>query len=92
MPMSVTRRRILERLAAASDATGRETTTVEALTAALDADEGTVESRIEGLEAYSLARIAPDGTVRVTITGEELLELDADEAVVIDVGTPNSDP
>jgi len=89
--MSVTRRRILERLAAASDTTGRETTTVEALAAALDADEGAVESRIEGLEACGLARIAPDGTVRVTITGKEFLELDADEAVVVDVATPNSD-
>jgi len=89
--MCVTRRSVLEQLAAASDATRQETTTVKALAATLDADEHAVESRIEGLEACDLARVAPDGTARVTITGEELLELDTEEMVIVDAATPNSE-
>jgi hypothetical protein len=89
--MSVTRRAVLEQLAAASDATRQETTTIEALAATLDADEHAVESHITGLEACDLARIAPDGATRVTITGEELLELETDEMVIVDSATPNSE-
>jgi hypothetical protein len=89
--MSVTRRSVLEQLAAASDATREETITIEALAATLDADEHEVESHIMGLEACDLARITPDGTARVTITGEELLALDADEMVIVDSATPNSE-
>jgi len=37
--MAVTRRAVLEQLAAASDAERRSTTTVDALASALDADE-----------------------------------------------------
>jgi hypothetical protein len=40
--MPVTRRTVLERLAAASDAARQETTTIEALASALDADEHVV--------------------------------------------------
>jgi hypothetical protein len=81
----------LEQLAAASDATRQETTTIEALAATLDADEHVVESHIEGLEDCDLARLGPDGTARVTITGEELLALDTDEMVIVDAATPNSE-
>lgn len=90
--MSVTRRSVLEQLAAASDATRQETTTIEALTATLDADAHAVESHLRGLEACELARIEPDGTVRVTITGEELLALDTDEMVIVDATTPDAEP
>lgn len=84
------RRTVLEQLAAVSDAERQETTTIEALVSMLDTDEHTVEAHLNGLEACELARLAPDGDVRVTITGEELLELDTDEMVIIDSSTPNS--
>lgn len=89
--MSVTRRSVLQQLAAASDATRQETTSIKTLAATLDADEHAVESHLRGLEECDLARIAPDGTARVTITGEELLELDTDEMVIVDAATPNSE-
>ncbi|SHH01584.1 hypothetical protein SAMN05443636_1619 [Halobaculum gomorrense] len=89
--MSVTRRSVLRQLAAASDATRQETTTIEALAAMLDADERAVESHLYGLQACDLARARPDGTARVTITGEELLELDTDKLVIVDAATPNAE-
>jgi Mn-dependent DtxR family transcriptional regulator len=87
--MSVTRRTVLEQLAVESDAERREATSVEALASALDADEHAVEAHLNGLAACELARIGPDGAVRVTITGEELLELDTDEMVIVDSTTPS---
>ena len=87
--MPVKRRTILEQLAAASDADRQETTPIDAMVSALDADKRTVEAHLNGLEACELARRTPDGEVRVTITGEELLELDADEAVIVDVAPPS---
>lgn len=88
--MSVTRRTILKQLAAVSDATRQETTTIKALAATLDTDEQTIESHLHGLAACELARVAPDGTARVTITGEELLELDTNEMIIVDSATPNA--
>ena len=82
--MTVTRRAVLERLAAASDAEQRVTTTRAALAAALGVDERTVESHIEGLAACELAHTYSDGRVRITITGEELLALDPDDLVIVD--------
>ncbi|MDZ7745855.1 MAG: hypothetical protein U5K28_04780 [Halobacteriales archaeon] len=82
--MSVTRRAVLEQLARASDAEQRETTTKPALAATLDTDEGTIESHLNGLAACELVRTYPDGRVRITITGEELLALDTDELVIVD--------
>jgi hypothetical protein len=83
--MRVTRRAVFERLAAVTDADGRETTTAEALASGLDADVGAVEAHLAGLAACELARVDADGRVRVTITGEELLELDTDETVIVDL-------
>lgn len=88
--MSVTRRTVLKQLAAESDAERQETTTIDALAATLDADEHAVESHLHGLEACELAHIGPDGSLRVTITGEELLELDVDETVIVDPATSNT--
>jgi Mn-dependent DtxR family transcriptional regulator len=82
--MAVTRRIVLEQLATASDADQRETTTKAALAATLDADEHTIEARLDGLEACDLVRAYPDGRVRITITGEELLALDTDTPVIVD--------
>jgi DNA-binding transcriptional ArsR family regulator len=89
--MPATRRTVLELLAAASDATRRETTTVDALAAALGADEQAVESHLRGLEDCDLARIESDGSARVTITGEELLEIDADEVIIVDPDAATSE-
>lgn len=88
--MSVTRRTVLKKLALLSDAERRETTTIEALAATLDADKHIVDSRLDGLEDCELAIVGPDGDVRVTITGEELLELDTDEMVIVDSATQNA--
>jgi hypothetical protein len=84
--MTVTRDEVLRRLAAASDAEHEETTTVEALAAACGTDESAVRSRLETLVDCDLARVAADGRTRVTITGEELLALDAGEPVIVDTG------
>lgn len=82
--MSVTRRAVLEQLATASDADQRETTTTAAIAAVLETDEGTIESHLNGLAACELVRTYPDGRVRITITGEELLALDTEEMVIVD--------
>lgn len=89
--MTATRRTVLEQLAAQSDAGRGETTTIDALAAALDTDTGTVESRLHGLATCELARVAPDGTARITVTGEQLLELEADELIVVDPTTEGSE-
>jgi hypothetical protein len=81
--MSITRRDVLEALAAESDARADETTTVEALAAALVADERAVRAQLGGLEACELAA-AHDGEVGITVTGEELLALDPDDVIVVD--------
>lgn len=82
--MPVTRRAVLEALAAASDAKTRQTTTVKALSAALDTDEHAIKAHLGGLCECELAQVSADRGMRVTITGEELLELEADEAIVVD--------
>ena len=82
--MCVTRRTVLQRLAEATDAERRETTTVDALVSTLGADEPTVVEHIDALVACDLAHVEGDGSVRVTITGEELLALDADEVTIVD--------
>lgn len=82
--MSVTRRAVLERVAATSDAALCVTTTRAALAATLGVDERTIRSHLQGLAACELVRTYPDGRVRITITGEELLALDTDETVIVD--------
>ncbi|MFB6111741.1 MAG: hypothetical protein ABEJ35_04300 [Halobacteriaceae archaeon] len=89
--MSVTRRTVLEQLAAISDATRGETTTVDRLATRLDADGETVEAHLHQLEACALAQVAADGSTRVTVTGEELLELPGDGIVVVDPAAPPSE-
>lgn len=86
--MAVTRLAVLQQLAAASNATRGETTTVESLASALPAEKGTVEDHLIGLISCELARMSENGSVRVTITGEELLELDTDEMVIVDSNQP----
>jgi len=81
--MSITRRAVLKQLAAESGVKRPKTTTVT-LAAALNADEQAVASHIAGLAACELARIYPDGRVRITITGEELLKLGLDELVIVE--------
>lgn len=82
--MSVPRRTVLEQLAVESDAVTRETTSPEAIATALEIDKRTVKTHLNGLAACELARVDADGNARVTVTGEELLELDTDEVVIVD--------
>lgn len=84
---SISRRAVLERLAAASDADRGEATTIDALASELDADRPTIEAHLEGLAACQLVRLDPDERARVTITGEELLALDIDDVVIVDPST-----
>lgn len=80
----MTRRDVLEHLAIVSDADSHQTTTVGTLASCLDTDEQTIEAHLNGLADCELARIQPDGRVRVTVTGEQLLELETDEMVIVD--------
>jgi Mn-dependent DtxR family transcriptional regulator len=89
--MFVTRRDVLEQLDAQSDADAEERTSVEALADGLAVDEPTVREHLDGLESCELARVAPDGNVRITVTGEELLALDLDEMIVVDPKTTDSE-
>ncbi|MEF8778611.1 MAG: hypothetical protein V5A36_06855 [Natronomonas sp.] len=89
--MPTTRRTVLERLAAATDAERRNTTTIGAIASALDIEKDAVKAHLDGLADCELARIYPDGSVRVTITGEEFLALEADEAIIIDSSTHDTE-
>ncbi|QAU11554.1 hypothetical protein EKH57_01565 [Halorubrum sp. BOL3-1] len=66
-----------------SDADRRETTRT-ALAASLGVDERTVDAHLIGLATCELVRTYSDGRVRVTVTGEELLGLDADGLAIVD--------
>ncbi len=81
--MPVTRRIVLEQLAAASDAEHEETTRPEELAAVLETDLTTIEAHLTGLAACELAHIDADGRVRITITGQQLLSLDTNELTII---------
>lgn len=85
----MTRRIVLEQLATASDAEQEETTSIDALVAVLDADTSTIEAHLNGLEACELVRKEADRHVRVTITGEEFLELNTNEMVIVDATSPS---
>lgn len=87
--MDPTRSDVLELLAAMSAAQPRSTTSVEALAGALGADERTIENHVKSLETLELARTYADSRVRVTITAEELLELDVEGQVVVDTLPPD---
>jgi Mn-dependent DtxR family transcriptional regulator len=87
--VTVSRQKVLECLAAATDANARETTTVKALAAELDVEEGTLEGCLDRLAACELARTRHDGHVRITITGEELLELDTEEVIIVELPDEN---
>ncbi len=89
--MSVTRRAVLEQLALASDADTRQTTTVDALAAELEVDERTIVAHLDGLADCELARIRPDGRVRVTTTGEEFVQLQTDGPVIVVPSTMDPD-
>ena len=83
----MTRRLLLECLAELSDADEPDTTDIETLCARLGTDEGTLSAHLDPLTDCELARRCGDGDVRITITGEELLELDAEELIVVDLPT-----
>jgi hypothetical protein len=83
----MTRRLLLECLAELSDADDCDTTDVETLCARLGTDEETLHTHLDPLMDCELARGCADEDVRITITGEELLELDAEELIVVDFPT-----
>jgi len=85
--MSVTRKDVLEELDRRSDASAGERTSIEALADALAVGERTVREQLDGLESCELADVDPDGQVRITVTGEELLALDLDEMIIVDPET-----
>lgn len=87
--MTVTRRVVLEELAASSDAARGDTTTIGSIASSLNTDEHVVEEQLEALVTCELARLVDDENVRVTITGEELLELDTDDGVIVDTQSGN---
>ena len=87
--MTVTRRVVLEELAAASDAAREDTTTIRHLASRLNVDDSVIEGHLGALASCELARMEGAETVRVTITGEELLELDTDEGVIVDTQSGN---
>jgi hypothetical protein len=88
---SVTRHGVLERLPARSDAARQGRTTVATLASALGADEAAVGDHLSALATCELARLDADGSTRVTVTGEELLALDADELAVVDAAAPDAE-
>jgi hypothetical protein len=67
------------------------TTTIEALASMLDAEEVVVDQHLEAVESCALVRTYSGGRVRVTATGEELLQLDPDEPVIVDSRPENRD-
>ncbi|MEF8827390.1 MAG: hypothetical protein V5A49_00035 [Haloarcula sp.] len=85
--MPVSRRDVLECLATVSDAEAYDTTTVGTLGSLLDADERTLQAHLEQLADCELARRLDDGRVRITITGEELLELEPNTLIIVDPPT-----
>jgi DNA-binding IclR family transcriptional regulator len=83
----LTRRLLLECLAELSDADGCDTTDIETLCARLGTDEETLHTHLDPLMDCELARRCGDGDVRITVTGEELLELDTEDPIVVDLPT-----
>jgi len=82
--MTLTKRTVLEHLATASNAARRDTTTIGMLALVLDVGRHEIEAQLYGLAACDLARIYPDGRVRVTTTGEEFLDLETDGTAIVD--------
>jgi hypothetical protein len=82
--MPVTRWAVMEALDAASQADPERWTTVSAIANDLGTDEEVVRTHLDRLATCELATVRTDGTARITITGQELLELDVEDVVVVD--------
>jgi len=78
---------VLAELGSRSDADAGTWASVEVVADSLALGEQTVRDHLAGLESCELARTAPDGTARITVTGEELLALDIDEMMIVDSKT-----
>jgi len=83
--VTVTRRTALEVLAAHTDAEAGRTAAVPALAATVDTTEAELLAHLEALVDCRLAVRSPDGTFRISVTGEELLALEPEGPVVVDV-------
>ena len=82
--MPVTRRDVLEELAAVSDASVREMTTVQRLASRLQTDTDTIVAHVCGLQDCELAHKFSENQIRITVTGEELLALNTDDTIIVD--------
>lgn len=80
--MSLTRNDVLEELSVRTDWETERYTTVEALNAALDGNDGTVRAHLDALNDCDFAKI-DDDRVRITRSGEEFLALDIDGPAVV---------
>lgn len=81
--MTAPRDDVFEALVEATDAADSVTTSAESLASTLGADTETVDAHLRGLADCGLARRYPTGRVRVTITGEAVADLDAEDVVVV---------
>jgi len=89
--MSVTRRDVLETLAAETDAVSHQTAGVSALEAELAAADREVLAHLRTLVACELAVREGADEFRISVTGEEFLALDPDGESIVDPRT-RSDP
>jgi DNA-binding IclR family transcriptional regulator len=83
--MGVSRAAVLDALAAHSDPSPTQTTTVAAIAAALDADCHAVRACVRHLVDCGLARREGEDGVRVTRPGAAVAAMDVEGVVVVDV-------
>jgi hypothetical protein len=75
---------VLEQLADQTDPDGDRTTTIETIATSLSLGEDIAEEHVDGLARADLATFTTDGEIRITITGEQFLELEVDDVVVVE--------
>jgi Mn-dependent DtxR family transcriptional regulator len=74
---------VLEQLGQVTDPSGDRTTTIETIADSMDLEEGIAQKHVQGLQRADLVTVTPDGGIRITITGEQFLELDVEDVVVV---------
>jgi Mn-dependent DtxR family transcriptional regulator len=75
---------VLEQFGEKTDPDGDRTTTIETIAASLGIEEDLVDEHVQGLVTANLVKLTTDGQLRITITGEQFLELDVDDVVVVE--------
>jgi len=74
---------LLEQLGEVTDSSGERTTSIETIAASMDLEMDLAEKHVQGLQNVDLVTVAPDGELRITITGEQFLELDVEDVVIV---------